>query len=143
MGPGDHEDAGLDGCGGHPPAHVHPNLRPRAGARPARANAITNQVYVVNPNIGALFGTGRSVVTDPEGRLLVEGGTGEEFLTLFLDLDLVSTVREHGTAGLNALWKQLRDAAPPFPPALLGYDAGAVMRGLGPLRTPTEPAETH
>ncbi|WP_457033921.1 carbon-nitrogen hydrolase family protein [Kitasatospora sp. P5_F3] len=109
----------------------------------ARANAITNQVYVVNPNIGALFGTGRSVVTDPEGRLMAEGGSGEEFLTLFLDLDLVSTVREHGTAGLNALWKQLRDAAPPFPPALLGYEAGAVMRGLGSLRTPTEPAEVH
>ena len=99
----------------------------------ARANAITNQVYVVNPNIGALFGTGRSIITDPEGRVLAEGGTGEEFLTVFLDLDLVSATREHGTAGLNALWKQLRDAPPPFPPAVHGYAAGAVMRDLGPL----------
>lgn len=99
----------------------------------ARANAIANQVYVVNPNIGALFGTGRSIVVDPEGRVLAEGGNGEEFLTLFLDLDLVQTIREHGTAGLNALWKQLRDAAPPFPPAIHGYAQGEVMRDLGPL----------
>jgi formamidase len=99
----------------------------------AQANAITNQMYVVNPNIGEIFGTGRSIVVDPEGRVLAEGGNGEEFLTLFLDLDLVATIREHGTAGLNALWKQLRDAAPPFPPAIHGYARGEVMRGLGPL----------
>lgn len=49
--------------------------------------------------------------------------------TTFLDLDLVGTVREHGTCGLNAVWKQLRDYPPPFPPAA----GGAVMRGLGPL----------
>ncbi|MEV4287686.1 carbon-nitrogen hydrolase family protein [Nonomuraea bangladeshensis] len=107
----------------------------------AQANAITNQVYVVNPNIGRLFGTGRSVVVDPEGRVLAEGGSGEEFLTLHLDLDLVSTIREHGTAGLNALWKQLRDAAPPFPPAVHGYAQGEVMRDLGPL--PGTPATAH
>ena len=104
----------------------------------ARANAIANQMYVVNPNVGAAFGTGSSIVVDPEGRVLAQGGTGEEFLTLFLDLDLVSTIREHGTAGLNTMWKQLRDCPPPFPPALHGYDKGEVMRNLGPL--PTYPA---
>lgn len=99
----------------------------------ARANAIANQVYVVNPNVGGLLGTGRSLVADPEGRVLAQGGSGEEYLTAFLDLDLVATVREHGTAGLNPLWKQLRDCPPPFPPAQLGYAEGAVMEGLGPL----------
>jgi len=102
----------------------------------AQANAIANQVYVVNPNVGQLFGTGRSVVVDPEGRVLAEGGSGEEFLTLFLDLDLVATIREHGTAGLNALWKQLRAAPPPFPPAIHGYAQGAVMDGLGAFPEP-------
>jgi formamidase len=108
----------------------------------ARANAITNQMYVVNPNIGGLFGTGRSIVVDPEGRVLAEAGTGEEYLTVFLDLDLVGTVREHGTAGLNALWKQLRDNPPRFPPAIEGYPSGAVMRGLGnfPDRRGSAPA---
>ncbi|GII97359.1 carbon-nitrogen hydrolase family protein [Sinosporangium siamense] len=99
----------------------------------ARANAITNQLYLINPNVGKLFGTGRSVIVDPEGRVLAEAGDGEEYLTVYLDLDLVSTVREHGTAGLNALWKQLRDAPPPFPPALYGYSTGEVMRDLGPF----------
>jgi len=99
----------------------------------ARAHAIANQMYVVNPNIGALFGTGRSIVVDPEGRVLAEAGGGEEYLTLFLDLDLVTSVREHGTCGLNAVWKQLRDYPPPFPPATAGYASGAVMRDLGPL----------
>jgi formamidase len=99
----------------------------------AQANAIANQVYVVNPNIGRLFGTGRSTVVDPEGRVLAQGGSGEEFLSVFLDLDLVSAVREHGTAGVNPLWKQLRDAPPPFPPAMAGYASGEIMRGLGPL----------
>jgi hypothetical protein len=50
---------------------------------------------------------------------------------VFLDLDLVSTVREHGTSGLNAVWKQLRDNPPPFPPATEGYANGAIMEGLG------------
>jgi formamidase len=107
----------------------------------AQANAITNQVYVVNPNVGQAFGTGRSVIVDPEGRVLAQGGSGEEFLTLFLDLDLVSAVREHGTAGLNAVWKQLRDAPPPFPPAIHGYAQGEVMRNLGPFPGyPTRPS---
>ncbi|MFF5233360.1 carbon-nitrogen hydrolase family protein [Dactylosporangium sp. NPDC000521] len=40
----------------------------------AQANAIVNQVYVVNPNAGQVFGTGRSIIVDPEGRVLAEGG---------------------------------------------------------------------
>ena len=47
----------------------------------ARANAIVNQVYLVNPNYGGLFGTGRSVIVDPEGIVLATGGSGEELLT--------------------------------------------------------------
>ena len=55
----------------------------------ARANAITNQAYVVSPNYGALFGTGRSIIVDPEGLVLAQGGSGEEFLTQVIDLDRV------------------------------------------------------
>lgn len=102
----------------------------------ARANAITNQAYVINPNYGRLFGTGRSVVVDPEGRILAEGGAGEEFLTVTIDLDLVRAVREHGTARLNPVWKQLRDfPPPPFPQYANGrFREGEMMRDLGPLR---------
>jgi len=100
----------------------------------ARANAIANQVFVVNPNNGAQFGAGRSVIVDPEGRVLALGGSGEEFLTQMIDLDMVASTREHGTAGLNPLWKQLRDAPPPLHgPYRDGFAAGDVMAGLGPL----------
>ncbi len=100
----------------------------------ARANAITNQMFVVNPNNGGMFGAGRSVIVDPEGRVLALGGSGEEFVTQMIDLDAVSTTREYGTAGLNPLWKQLRDAPPPLVgPYRDGFAAGDVMAGLGDL----------
>lgn len=101
----------------------------------ARANAIVNQLYIVNPNIGQLFGTGRSLIVDPEGRTMASGGSGEEFLTQLLDLDLVTATREHGTGGMVHVWKQLRDLPPPaFPPYVEGFAQGAVMNGLGPMR---------
>ena len=101
----------------------------------ARANAITNQAYVISPNYGGLFGTGGSIVVDPEGHVLVQGGSGEEFLTQMIDLDRVTATREYGTAGLSRLWKQLRDVPPPaFPQYRDGFAAGEVMRGLGPLK---------
>jgi formamidase len=99
-----------------------------------RANAIVNQVYLVNPNYGGLFGTGRSVIVDPEGVVLATGGNGEEFLSQVIDLDRVRLVREYGTAGLSPMWKQLRDVPPPvFPVYRDGFAAGEVMRDLGPI----------
>ena len=99
-----------------------------------RANAIANQCYVINPNYGAAFGTGRSLIVDPEGGILAEGGSGEEFLTAVIDLDRVRSVREYGTSGLNTPWKQLRDLPPPsFPQYAAGWAAGGIMDGLGPL----------
>jgi formamidase len=76
----------------------------------ARANAITNQCYVINPNAVVTIGGGRSIGVDPEGRVLFEGGTGEEFLPEVLDLDRVRTVRQRGTRGLNRVLKHVRDA---------------------------------
>lgn len=102
-----------------------------------RANAIANQVFVVAPNYGGLFGTGGSTIVDPEGRVLASGGSGEEYLTQVLDLGRVETVRQHGTYGMIRLWQQLRDAPPPpLPPYRDGFAAGAVMDGLGPLAVP-------
>jgi formamidase len=103
----------------------------------ARANAITNQVFVISPNYGALFGTGRSIVVDPEGHVLAQGGSGEEYLTQVIDLDRVRAIREHGTAGINRLWQQLRDLPVGVLPAYQeGFAAGEVMRHLGPLVLP-------
>jgi formamidase len=73
----------------------------------ARANAWTNQVYVVNVNAADPCGVGASVIVDPEGIVRQQAGSGEEILVDVLDLDAVTRVRTHGTAGLNRPWDQL------------------------------------
>jgi formamidase len=82
----------------------------------ARANAIFNQLYVVSLNAGAPAGLGRSLIVDPEGLVRLQAGDGDEVLTDVLDLDAVTRVREHGTAGVSRLWEQAqRSLSPPFP----------------------------
>lgn len=71
----------------------------------ARANAIANQVYVFNPNLVSTFGQGRSVGVDPEGRLLFEGGAGEELFVEVVDLDRVDEIRARGTRGISRPWQ--------------------------------------
>jgi formamidase len=73
----------------------------------ARANAIVNQLYVVNVNAAAPAALGRSLVVDPEGLVRVEAGATEELLTDVLDLDAVERVRTHGTAGVSRMWEQI------------------------------------
>ncbi|MCM2416412.1 hypothetical protein LNW71_35155 [Streptomyces sp. RKAG290] len=72
----------------------------------ARANAWTNQVYVVNVNAGDPAGVGQSTVVDPEGIVRQQAGPGEEILVDVLDLDTVARVRRYG-AGINRPWSQL------------------------------------
>lgn len=78
----------------------------------ARANAIVNQLHVVNVNAGSPAGLGRSLVVDPEGIVRVEAGPGEELLTDVIDLDAVTRVREHGLAGVSRMWEQFVRAGP-------------------------------
>ncbi len=73
----------------------------------ARANAIVNQMYVVNVNAPSPAGLGRSLVIDPEGLVRVEAGTTEELITDVLDLEAVDRVRRLGTAGVSRMWEQL------------------------------------
>ena len=42
----------------------------------------------------------------------LQAGDGEELLTDVLDLDAVTRVREHGTAGVSRLWDQAVRSAP-------------------------------
>jgi formamidase len=78
----------------------------------ARANAIANQLYVVNVNAPGPIALGRSLIVDPEGLVRVSAGAGEEVLTDMLDLDAVTRVREHGSFGLNRLLDQLDRIGP-------------------------------
>jgi len=73
----------------------------------ARANAIVNQLYVVNVNAAAPAALGRSIVVDPEGRVRVEAGATEELVTDVLDVDAVERVRTMGTAGVSRMWEQI------------------------------------
>ena len=82
----------------------------------ARANAIFNQLYVVSLNAGSPAALGRSLIVDPEGLVRLEAGGGEELLTDVLDLDAVTRVREHGTAGVSRIWDQAVRSLP-----ALGY----------------------
>jgi formamidase len=78
----------------------------------ARANAIVNQVCVVNVNAAAPVGNGRSLVVDAEGAVRYEAGEGEELVTAVLDLDAVARVRERGSFGLNRLWDEMDRVGP-------------------------------
>jgi formamidase len=80
----------------------------------ARANAITNQCFVLNVNAATTIGGGRSVGFDPEGRLLFEGGSGEELILEVIDLARSETVRKRGTRGMNPVLQELREAPPEF-----------------------------
>jgi formamidase len=78
----------------------------------ARANAIVNQVAVVNVNAAAPVGNGRSLVLDAEGAVRYEAGSAEEVVTAVLDLDAVARVRERGSFGLNRLWEEMDSVGP-------------------------------
>jgi formamidase len=78
----------------------------------ARANAIANQLYLVNVNAPAPMALGRSLIIDPEGLVRVAAGAGDEVLTDVLDLDAVTRVRTVGSFGLNRLLDQLDRLGP-------------------------------
>lgn len=73
----------------------------------ARANAWTNQMFIVNVNGSDPVGVGMSAVVDPEGIVRQQAGTGEEILVDVLDLDAVTRVRRYGSSGINRPWQQL------------------------------------
>ena len=73
----------------------------------ARANAIFNQLYVLNINAAQPAALGRSVIVDPEGIVRARAGEGEELLTDVLDLEAVERVRRFGVAGVSRMWEQI------------------------------------
>jgi predicted amidohydrolase len=84
----------------------------------ARANAIVNQVFMVSVNCAGPIGRGRSLIVDPEGDVIIESPTdAPQLLKTTLDVDHITRVREHGTAGENRMWSKFRsdDAHVPLP----------------------------
>jgi predicted amidohydrolase len=100
---------------------INPTLTPTSDRAQelvlARAQAITNQMYVVSVNAAAPAGRGHSLVVDPEGVVRVDGGETPGVLTDVLELDNVANARRFGTSALNRMWQQMRsdDAALELP----------------------------
>jgi formamidase len=102
-----------------------------------QAHALFNQCYMVNTNAAPPVGCGKSIIVDPNGRVLQQASSQDEILTEMLDLDLVRQVRELGTVGLNQPLKQLRDTELDFPIYSQGIRQSTLLQNLGPLRLPT------
>ncbi len=100
----------------------------------SQANAIFNQCYFVDVNAVGPWGGGRSLIVDPNGRVLQQAGDHETIMTEILDLDQVRQVREFGTLGLCQTWKQLRDFQGEFPIYRDGIASGPIYRHLGNLQ---------
>jgi predicted amidohydrolase len=102
----------------------------------ARANAIVNQVYVVSVNTAGPLGRGHSLVVDPEGRVRAEAtGDGSTILTDVIDLDDVTRVRKHGTAGVTRIWDHFSNDDAPIDLPL--YDGRINPRTWHPHGHPT------
>ena len=121
---------------------LHPTLTPTSDRSAElilnQANAIFNQCYFVDVNGLGPWGGGRSLIVDPDGRVLQQAGEHDMILTEILDLDLARKAREFGTLGLCQTWKQLRDFRGKFPIYEGELSSGAIFRGLGPLRRQTD-----
>ncbi len=104
----------------------------------ARANAASNQCYVVNVNAGAPLGVGKSIVCGPGGEVVHEAGSTFEAFPIELDLEYVERVRRHGWHGLGQPLKSFRDSSISFP-AYHRDGTPDALDALGPLRKPAPP----
>ncbi len=99
-----------------------------------QANALFNQCYFVSVNGIGEWGGGRSMIVNPDGRVLQVAGVNQTFLTEIIDLEHTTRTREFGTLGLGQSLKQLRDSGHKFPL----YDGENLAKGafgqLGALK---------
>ena len=81
----------------------------------AQANAIVNQVFVASVNAAAPRGQGRSLLVDPQGRILAAAvGAEPTVLAATIDLDEARRTGEHGTAGVTKPWSQFVETDRPI-----------------------------
>lgn len=95
----------------------------------ARANAASNQCYVVNVNAAAPMGMGKSIVCGPGGEVIHQASSGYEVFVIDLDFDYVARVRRAGWQGLGQPLKSFRDSRVHFP----AYQDGARSESLNEL----------
>lgn len=80
-----------------------------------QANAIVNQVFVASVNAATPRGQGRSLLIDPQGRILAAAvGAEPTVLAATIDLDEVGRTRRHGTAGVTRPWSPFTETDVPI-----------------------------
>jgi deaminated glutathione amidase len=102
----------------------------------ARASAAINQCYFFDINSVADGGVGRSIVVDPSGYVLHEGGHGPEIIPVLVDLDRVAADRETGLRALGQPLKSFRDRRVDFTVYDRSRFSVRYLESLGPLVKP-------
>ncbi len=117
---------------------IHPTMAPTSDRELElvlnQSNAIFNQCYFVDVNGVGPWGGGRSMIVDPDGRIVQKVGERETIMTEILDLDKVTQAREYGNLGLCQLWKQMRDYPQEFPMYKNNIASGPIFQNLGKLK---------
>ncbi|MEQ8677806.1 MAG: carbon-nitrogen hydrolase family protein [Aggregatilineales bacterium] len=116
---------------------LHPTMTPTSDRDLelvlSQSNAIMNQCYFIDINGVGPWGGGKSMIVDPDGRILQQAQTNETILTEIIDLDKVTQSRELGTLGLAQTLKQMRDTDIQFPQYQGKFGDGKVFENLGSL----------
>lgn len=116
---------------------LHPTMTPTSDRDLelvlSQSNAIMNQCYFIDINGVGPWGGGKSMIVDPDGRILQQASTNETILTEIIDLDKVTRTREYGTLGLAQTLKQMRDTPIRFPQYQGLFASGSVYESLGKL----------
>ncbi len=101
----------------------------------ARASAATNQCYFFDINGLESGGSGRSIVCGPDGRILYQANSTEEFIPIEVNMEKVKRSRELGVLRLGQPLKSFRDHIGDFTIYREGADR-SYLDSLGPLIKP-------
>jgi predicted amidohydrolase len=97
-----------------------------------RATSAINQCYVFDINGLDSGGNGKSLVCGPDGRIIYQAGSDEEYIPIEINMERVHRSRETGVLRLGQTLKSFRDRAVHFDI----YEKGNVfphLESLGPL----------
>jgi predicted amidohydrolase len=102
----------------------------------ARANGAIFQSYIIDINGLGVGGVGQSCIIGPDGRVVHQAGTGEEFLVAELDFDTLRRQRETGVRNLGQPLKSFRDSKTDIVVYHRRKWRNEYLNSLGPLATP-------
>lgn len=101
----------------------------------ARASAATNQCYFFDINGLESGGSGRSIICGPDGRIIYQADSTEEFIPIEINMEKVRRSRELGILRLGQPLKSFRDHLGDFTIYQKGADL-SYLESLGPLIKP-------